>query len=384
MIYRHVPRTNWMLSALTAGTGRFVDDESSIAAMRKAIELGVNYFDVAPAYGEQRSEYRVGQAIKGCRDRVIVIGKSSPGNGGEEPGEYKPDTGFGIRSAAEVRFQIERTMRIMEVDHLDMYYLWSTHADLVFAEAMKPGGFIEGVERARADGLLDTIGLTSHIDADGLIRFCEQYPFGTVTIPFHLRDSSRARAVAYCHEHGIGVIAMNPLAGGSLARSSPPLDRIAQDLGIASMREAALRYVAHYPGITSALVGITYAAHAIEGAEIIEQGPLPEGVGEKLRERVDELYANVKHLCTGCKYCGECPQGVRIPEVLEAYSNLLVPSIADETLARLRRRLAEAPEGLDPSLCTACGTCEAKCPNRLPVSEMMAEAAGRWPGRSGA
>lgn len=381
MDYRLIERTGWQVSGLGFGCMRFADDDTAAAAVKKAVELGVNYFDVAPAYGGGTAERRLGLGLKGLdRSKLIVTAKSSPGNGGTGVGEQcTPETGFGIRSAAQARQQIERSMEIIGVDHLDMYHLWACHGDAVFEEAIKPGGFLEGVSQAREEGLFDHIGFTGHMDSEQLIRCLERFEFDCITIPFQLRDLSRVKAVEYCADHGIGVIAMNPLAGGALAKPSPVLQRIATNNGLASMTEAALRFLAYYPGVTSALAGCTYAEQVAEDAAAIEKGALAVELAITLAERVHELYANVQHFCTACGYCGECPQGVLIPKVLEIYSNTLVPSAADEAFEKLAELLAADPTGYDPSLCIACKQCEEKCPNRLPISDLMSQAAQVWP-----
>lgn len=381
MDYKLIERTGWQVSALSFGCMRFADDETAAAAVKKAVELGVNYFDVAPAYGGGTAEPRLGLGLKGLdRSKAIVTAKSSPGNGGDGVGlEYNPQTGFGIRSAEQARTQIERSMEIIGVDHLDMYHLWACHGPAVFEEAIKPGGFLDGVSQAREEGLFDHIGFTGHMDSDDLITCLERFEFDCITIPFQLRDMSRIKVVQYCAERGIGVIAMNPLGGGAFTKPSPVLQRIATDNGLASMTEAALRYLAFYPGVTSALAGFTYADQVIEDAAAIGNGALSLDLAATIADRVHELYANVQHFCSACGYCGECPQGILIPKVLEVYSNTLVPSASDEAFEMLAERLAADPTGYDPALCTACKQCEEKCPNKLPVSDLMSKAAEVWP-----
>jgi uncharacterized protein len=374
---RRIERTGWDVSVLSFGCMRFADDESAAAAVKQAFASGVSYFDVAPGYGSGTAEPRLGAGLKGLpRDQVYVTAKSSPGNGGTGVGvDYRPEVGFGIRSAAQARTEIERSMGIIGVDHLDMYHLWACHGDAVFEEAMKPGGFLDGVTAAREEGLFDHIGLTTHMDGPGIIRYLQRFEFDAITIPYHLRDTSRTDAVAYCAARGIGVIAMNPLAGGALAKPSPVLQRIAQDHGLSSMVEAALRYLISLPGVTTALAGITYDHQAVEDAAAVSAGTLPADMVASLYQRVHELYANVEHFCSACGYCGECPQGLVIPAVLEMYSNALVPSVAEDALLLLAERLQANPESYDPALCSACKQCEEKCPNKLPVSDLMAKAA---------
>ncbi len=383
MKYKFVPKTNWQLSALAFGCMCFKNKESAVEAVHKAIALGVNYFDVAPAYGRGTAEAYLGKGIAGLRDKAIVTAKSSPGNGGVELGEYLPEKGFGIRTADQARRQIERSMQLLGVDHLDMYQLWSCHSPIVFQEAIAPGGFLAGVLKARDEGLVDYIGLTTHSPADDIIRYLQEspYEFDMLTIQYNPLNTNQRPALEYCERRGIGVLAMNPLAGGRLARPAPILQRVAEEAGCASMVEAALRFVAGQSDFMAALNGITYADHAAQGAAAVEKGPLPPESEARLLAGLNELYQSIdlRHLCTGCRYCGECPQRIHIPEVLELYTNLRIPSLAAEARSALAEKWTAGVDGYDPAACVACGQCEQKCPNKLPISQLMTAAAGLAP-----
>ena len=382
MQYHHVAKTGWDVSALAFGCMRFASATTGAAAVRKAIEVGVNYFDVAPAYGGPAEEF-LAEGIKGLRDKIILTAKSSPGNGGDQLGEYNAETGFGIRTADQARKQIERSMEILGVDHLDMYHFWACHSENVFQEGLKKGGFFEGVLKAHSEGLFDYIGLTTHSQSDDVIHFIQDspYEFDMVTLPFHAVDPGRIKAVEFCAERGIGVLGMNPLAGGRLGRHTSLFDRLAADAGAENMPRAALRYVAFTPGMTAALNGITYADQAAEGAEAMDAGPLPDGAAALLTEKLAETHAsvNVDNLCTACGYCGQCPKGIVIPKVLASFTDMRIPSMAGAAKADIIALVAAGADGLAPSLCDACGRCESKCPNKIPVSRLMEAAAEVWP-----
>jgi predicted aldo/keto reductase-like oxidoreductase len=382
MNYRRVPKTNWNVSTLTYGCMRFRDEETAVAAIHKAIEVGVNYFDVAPLYGGGTAEVYVGKGLKGLRHKAIVTAKSSPGNGGDGLCDCNPGAGFGIRTADEARREIERSMKILGVDHLDMYQFWALHSDVVFKEGLKRGGFMEGVLKAKEEGLFDFIGMTTHSESDDIIRYIKEspYEFDMVTMPFSLINPGRMKAVQYCAERGIGVQAMNPLAGGHLARTVPVFKKLAATVECDSMVEASLRYIVGLPGAVGALCGMTLAGHVVDGAKAVAKGALPPGGEGTLRASLDELSRAVAghKLCTACGYCGECPEGIIIPEVLALYTDLRVPGLAQEARKTLLEKLAANPVGLDPAACVKCGQCEAKCPNKIPVSELMAAAASVW------
>jgi predicted aldo/keto reductase-like oxidoreductase len=373
MQLRVVPKTKWKVAPLAFGCMRFKDEVTAIEAIHKAIELGVNYFDVAPAYGGGSAEVKLGLAIKGLRDKCIITAKSSPGSGGPEVGTYQPEKGFGIRTADQVRREIERSMHVMGVDHLDMYQLWAVHAPEIFREAIRPGGFMDGVIKAKEEGLIDYIGLTTHGDNDEVISYMKDspYEFDMVTISFNFRNTDHSRAIEYCASRGAGVIAMNPLGGGRIVKPSPAQLRIAREAGFETLVDPALRFVAYYPGVTAALNGITYARHVVEGVAAIEKGPLPKPIEDLLVAKIQELHSNVKYFCTACGYCGECPMGIAIPELLEIYSGLLVPSLSADARQAYIVRVTGGARGLDPVACTACKQCEQKCPNKIPVSQLM-------------
>jgi hypothetical protein len=221
--------------------------------------------------------------------------------------------------------------------------------------------------------------MTTHSESAEIIHFIKDspYEFDMVTLPLSPVNAGRGEAIEYCVSRGIGVIAMNPLGGGRLGRPVPILASVAASLGCQSMIDASLRYVAGYPGVTSALNGITLADHAVQGVKAIARGPLPGGVGEQLVARLGELYnsVNPRHLCTACGYCGQCPQGIEIPEVLDLYTGMLVPSLAQAARKAWDARIASDASRYAPATCTRCGQCEAKCPNKIPVSELMAAAA---------
>ena len=384
MQYQRVEKTGWDVSILGFGCMRFADGESARAAVHRAVELGVNYFDVAPCYCDSQSEPWLGAALKGLdRGKLIVTAKSSPGNGGLELCDYDPKGGFGIRTADEARRQIERSMELLGVDHLDMYHFWALHSEVVFGEGLKKGGFFEGVLKAHGEGLFDYIGMTTHAEADDIIHFVKDspYEFDMVTLPLHLVNAGRAKAIDYLAGRGIGVAAMNPLAGGLLARKSPLMNGLAAEAGAESMTAAALRFVAYMPGVTTALNGMTYAEHADEGARAVAAGPLADDAAAALTAQLAEVYecVNPRNLCTACGYCGECPQGILIAKVLAAFTDMRIPSTADAARAEVTAKLTAGEEGWDPAACDQCKQCEQKCPNKIPVTALMEAAVQVWP-----
>ena len=87
-----------------------------------------------------------------------------------------------------------------------------------------------------------------------------------------------------------------------------------------------------------------------------------EGLG-RLRATLGEQF------CTGCRYCMDCPSGVDIPRLMHVYNNWKAFGLADWA----PRELSEMPKEKRADRCNQCGTCEEKCPNKLPVRERLQE-----------
>jgi len=187
------------MSKIIIGTMRFVDRASAVATVRAAIDAGFNYIDTSPCYCHEseaeNSESWVGEAVNGpgYRDRVMVSTKSTPGNGGLQLGEFKPEGGFGVRTVEQLNMVFSQSLRRTGLDRFNCYHLWTTHTQEQFREAMKPGGWFDGVMANRDKW--DHLGVTTHADAGTIIEFLESGKFETGTLPLNLINTTRLRAV---------------------------------------------------------------------------------------------------------------------------------------------------------------------------------------------
>ena len=93
-------------------------------------------------------------------------------------------------------------MRRLQVDKLDCYQLWAIHVPQLFDEAMKKGGWMEGVQKARTEGLFRHLGITGHADSKEIIRWVDSGLFEMITVPFHMMDLSRLEGIRYAQLQG--------------------------------------------------------------------------------------------------------------------------------------------------------------------------------------
>jgi diketogulonate reductase-like aldo/keto reductase len=223
------------------------DRASAIAAIRRAIELGMTHVDTAELYGSGRVETLVGEALVGFRDRVFLVSKVLPGNASYE----------GTLRACE------QSLKRLRTDHLDCYLLhWREDkpiGDTFRAfEKLREQGKIRawGVSNFDHDDLAEAVGLVG----DGVIA-CNQvaYHLGNRTIEHHV--------IPWCEQHGVAVVAYSPFGSG-LFRSTRQLDAIAKRTG-ATPRQLALAFLTRRPSVL-AIPKSSNATHVEELAHTVE------------------------------------------------------------------------------------------------------------------
>jgi len=357
---------NKKLPLLSIGCMRFDGREQANELIPYCVENGAIYLDTSPMYcyqsEEENNETWVGSAIKGIRDKVILSAKCSPGNGGDGIGEYDKAHGFSITTADQVRAEIEQSLKRLDVDYFDIYQLWTCSSMVVYKEAFKKGGWMEGVMKAREEGLFKHLGMTTHSGNDFIKMAVDEGVFETITAPFSIIDTSRLDGFLYAISKNVAPVAMNPLAGGTLAEPGRHTAAKLADKEIASSVDLALRYINSY-GIT-ALAGMSNIEQAKINIEVMRKPVLTIDRAESLRTRFLQMIDAAQFKCASCGYCMPCPQEIDIPEIFKLWNQVKVLGISESTEA-LKQISVKIED------CTKCGSCEKKCPNRLEILKML-------------
>lgn len=363
------------LANLSMGCMRFPNREGAAEVISECVKNDVLFLDTSPGYSysseEENDETWVGAAIKGIREKVILSAKCSTGNGGDKIGDYDPSHGFNITTTDQVRKEIEQSLRRLNVDYLDVYSLWAAQNMIIYDEAFKKGGWLEGVLKAKDEGIIKHIGLTGHANNEEFIKIMDDGIWEIVTLSFHMLDSSRLGAVKHAKEKGIAVIAMNPLAGGFLSsKGSDVIENFLKKYHANSLSEIALRFCNAFGA--SALSGMSNKEQAVENCKSVNMPILSEDDALAIQADFLKLLENHDSFeCTGCGYCMPCPQKINIPEVLKNRNHYKVLGIEEA-----RQRLLHWHnwnEGFKLDNCTNCKECESKCPNSVKVTSLFAE-----------
>jgi predicted aldo/keto reductase-like oxidoreductase len=336
------------------------DEEQSIALIRRAYELGVNYFDTAPGYCDTVSEIMVGKAIKGFRDKIYLSTKNPIENA----------------SGDDYDKRLETSLKKLDTDYIDFYHFWGITLDTFINKVCAPDGPLDRVKKWKEKGVVRHISFSFH-DAPGnlleIIRRGEGI-FDSLLCQYNLLDRSNEQGMAFAREQGLGVVIMGPVGGGRLGAPSKVIQELLPGKAQSSA-EVALRFVFTNPNVHIALSGMSSIEMLEENAALADN-PAPLSAGEQSRleammkenERLAGLY------CTGCKYCMPCPQGINIPDIFTMMNYHRVYKISDYARKNYAM-IGNVPwmQYKNAAACVECGVCEDKCPQKLPIREQLKE-----------
>ena len=198
-------KTGVRVSALGVGgfhLGTAKDQNEATEIVSAALDAGVNFFDNAWEYHEGESENRLGKALQGKRDRVVLMTKVCTHGRGRD---------VAMR-------MLEESLRRLKTDHLD---IWQIHEvvywndpDLIFA----PGGAAEALVEAKRQGKVRFVGFTGHKDpAIHLKMLAHDFPFDTIQMPLNCFDATfrsfETQVLPEANRRGIAVLGMKSLGG---------------------------------------------------------------------------------------------------------------------------------------------------------------------------
>ncbi len=197
MEMRELGKTGEKLSVLGFGGIVVMDTTPKEAAqyVSEAIDRGINYFDVAPAYGN--AEERLGPALQPYRDQTFLACKT------------------GKRSAPEARMELEASLVKLKTDRFDLYQFHAVASTDEARQILAPGGALEAVLRARDEGLVRHIGFSAHSEEAALLLI-DAFAFDSVLFPINFAcwndGDFGPKLCAKAVEKGAGILALKALA----------------------------------------------------------------------------------------------------------------------------------------------------------------------------
>lgn len=338
-----------------------IDEESASRLLHEAIDAGVNYLDTAWPYHAGQSESFVGRALAGGWREKVQLATKSPVWLAQTPSDWE-------------RF-LDQQLTKLQTDRIDFYLLHALDADR-WQHVQRLRG-LDALERARADGRIGHVGFSFHGSADEFRKIVDGYDWEFCQIQLNFLDEdyqAGLEGLRYASARDVGVVVMEPLRGGALARPSPAIQNIwARSDKPWSPAEWALRWIWEQPGVVTVLSGMNAANQLRDNVQAAaSEGTL--GAGElALVDEAKRVYrARMRVPCTTCGYCQPCPNGVSIPDVFSNYNAAAMFDSKEGPAATYRQWVLGAGAGADQ--CTGCAECEPKCPQHIGIVKALEEA----------
>lgn len=277
------------------------DEDESVAAVHAALDAGINFLDTAPIYGFGHSEIVVGRALKGRRDSVVLATKvgmvpNAPGgrlefrSTGLGPHEFGHIPVHIYNHPESVRAEVEMSLKRLQTDRIDLI---QTH----WQEEQTPIEDTMGaLMRLKEEGKVRAIGVCN-ATVEQMERYRSVGALDSDQEKYSMIDRKKMEGgqLAYCHEHGVAVLAYSPLALGLLTGKIGPervfpegdlrrtrerfsvenrqrvrdmLDSFAPiaEKHACTLGQLVIAWTTHQPGLTHALVGARTPEQAVENA----------------------------------------------------------------------------------------------------------------------
>lgn len=301
-----------------------LDPQAAARVLRHAYDRGITFFDTANAYRD--SEEKIGRSLGDVRERIVLATKTQQ------------------RSGDGLREHLERSLRMLRTDRIDLYQLHQIAQEADWEAVTAPGGALEEAVRARDAGKIRYLGVTSH-SLPMALKMIRTALFSTVQFPFNFIEEAAAdELLPAARQLGMGFIVMKPFGGGAIDNA-----------------EAAFKYLRQHHDI----VPIPGFESTAQIDEVLSFYRSPNAVSEQDRS-VMECYRQElgKRFCRRCEYCQPCPQGVMITPAMgyRILVNRMSQQVATEFL---KGPMESVPQ------CTECGHCVQRCPYDLPVPEII-------------
>jgi predicted aldo/keto reductase-like oxidoreductase len=356
MIYKKYGRTGKEISVIGFGGMRFpkegesYDYDKCAEFVVKANDLGVNYFDTAPGYNDDHSEFIMANAFKKMSKPFYVSTKSND------------------RDGAKLREQLETSLRRMNLEKINFFHIWCILDMDDYKSRMVKGGAYETALKAKEEGLIEHIVFSTHCTGDEIETIVNDDCFEGMTVGYNILNFPfRQKGLQAAYKKGLGVATMNPLGGGIIPQKADYFDFIRGE-DDETVVDAALKFNASHKEITTVLAGMGSMEEVLYNCRVGDN--LESLDADKLKDIEGRLFNSMDKLCTGCRYCEYCPKKIPVSKYMLSYNNHILGD-TQGIFNNLKWHWGIKPEVVKE--CIECGLCERKCTQHLPIISRLKE-----------
>lgn len=368
MIYKKFGEKDWNSSILGMGCMRLpvVDDDNEKIDEAKAIEMiryaadhGINYFDTAWPYHGGNSEALLGRALQDGYRKNVKIATKLPS--------------WKIEKEEDFNYYLKEQLNNLQTDYIDLYLLHTLNKK--FWENLKSLNVIDWLKEKKKNGVIKNIGFSFHASYDVFEEIVDYYDWDFCQIQYNYLDTefqAGKKGLKYASNKGIAVVVMEPLRGGTLAKTPPPKvkDILKQSSNQRNAVEWSLQWLWDQEEVNVVLSGMSTMGQLKENIKLAKQAKeykLNENENELIQKARKKFLDIFPVACTGCNYCVPCPQGVAIPNIFALYNKAI---IYDE-YEKNNNSYSNFSDKAKADNCIECGECEAACPQNLPIIDYL-------------
>ena len=366
MQYRIDKRTGGKLSVLSFGCMRFPMSPQKVEELvTRSIERGVNYFDTAWMYpgneealGAALSKNKLREKIYIATKMPLILFKSS-----DETIDFDK--------------YLNQSLKRLKTDYID-YYLLHMITDMDQWTMLKERGIENWIAEKKKSGVIKQIGFSFHGSGTEFLKVIDDYNWELAQIQYNYFDENFQAGVKGLRAAAekMPVVIMEPLLGGKLAAGLPKdAVKIFKDAD-ANLSPAgwALNWLWNQKEVTSVLSGMNTMEQLEENlnlAETAAEGMLSDTQKNVYKSVLEIINRSCKIRCTGCNYCMPCPAGVNIPGSFSTYNTTFSMGYFEGFKQYISTTGFTQVKSASPALCTKCGKCETKCPQKISIMKEL-------------
>lgn len=338
--YRTLGRTGLKVTAV--GFGCMITSDASV--IKRAADLGINYFDTARGYQHGNNERMVGAALKDKRKNLVLSTKSGAG---DKDGLLR---------------ELETSLRELGTDYVDIWYLHGKDAPDDIRDDM-----IEAQQLAKKQGKIRFAGVSTHSGQEELLPWLAQKgAFDVVLAAYNFSmGAGLDRAIETAAKAGMGVVAMKVMAGGfrRLHAGEPLHDKLSRDGAMLS----ALKWTLNNKNVATTIPSMTDMEQLDENLKAMSSpfSRSDERLLASQREFIRPLYCN---MCGECD--GTCAKGLPVAETLRS----LMYAEGYGQFALGREHFVNLSSQHGSGGCADCSECTVQCPRGIQVGMRMQRA----------
>lgn len=345
------------------GNDENIDEEATKEMVAYAMQKGINYYDTAWGYHGGESEIVMGKVLKDYPRESFYLATKFPG--------------YDLSNMTKVQDIFEKQLEKCQVEYFDFYLFHNVCEMNIEAYLNKEYGIFDYLWQQKETGKIKHLGFSVHGDLPTMKLFLEAYgdkmEFCQIQLNYldYLFQDAKAK-IDLLNEYDIPVWVMEPLRGGRLANLQEEYVNELKDLRPEETIPAwAFRFLQSIDSVTMVLSGMSNFEQLKDNIKTFEEDkPLNKKEWDKLLSISSQMLEKKTLPCTACHYCtSHCPMGLDIPSLLSLYNEHCFTEggfIAPMALSAL-------PDDKKPSACIGCRSCEAVCPQRIKISEVMSD-----------